>query len=120
VSGTRIGLILGVALMAAAGQACSRSSPVGPTAGVAMISGRIYFQDPLGGEPLIADAAIAVTDNDGTLRTATSNAHGFYTLSVQSGIVSITASKPGYEMKTSHFVLVVDTVLNFSLTPSEG
>jgi hypothetical protein len=114
----RTGLIFGVVAMMAGGSGCSRGSPVSPVAELATISGYIYFQDPSGGEPEIANVLISVTESDGSQRMALSNAAGFYTISVRSGRVSITASKEGYEAKVWHLVLSNDTVLNFSLTPN--
>jgi hypothetical protein len=110
-------LIFCVVATVAAGSGCNRWSPVSPVAELATISGYIYFQAPLGGEPMIADALISVKEGDGSQRMANSNAGGFYTVSVRSGSISITASKEGYEAKVWNFMLLNDTVLNFSLTP---
>jgi hypothetical protein len=84
---------------------------------LATISGHVYFQDPPRGEPMIGGVLIAVQAHDGSASRTNSNADGYYSLSVPSGSVSITASKEGYEVKTSRFVLAADTVLNFSLIP---
>jgi carboxypeptidase family protein len=107
-----------VGAMIAASGGCSPRSPLSPVADLHTISGYVYFQHPSGGEPLLANAVISVQDVDGSPRMVLSNADGFYTISVRSGQVAITASKEGYEAKVSHFVLLNDTVLNFSLDPA--
>ena len=69
------------------------------------------------GDPPLADALIEVTGVDGLKQAGYSDDDGFYTITTPPGGVAVTASKPGFETKTSEFVLQTDTVLNFSLTP---
>jgi hypothetical protein len=83
------------------------------------ISGFVYQEgSAAGGEPRLAEALITVQQVEGSPRTATSDAHGFYTVSVMSGPVSITASKSGYVARVSQVDVSDDTVLNFSLMPT--
>jgi hypothetical protein len=114
----RHGLVFCVVAMIAAGSGCSGQSPLSPEDDLATVSGHIYLRDPVGAQPLVANALIWVQEADGSQRTALSNADGYYTVSVRPGSVSITASKEGYEAKVWHFMLLNDTVLNFSLTPT--
>jgi hypothetical protein len=83
------------------------------------ISGFVYQEGTAeAGEPRLAEALITVQQVEGSPRTATSDAHGFYTVSVMSGRISITASKSGYVARASHVEVSDDTILNFSLMPT--
>jgi hypothetical protein len=83
------------------------------------ISGYVYEQDtPALGEPKLADVLMTVQQTNQSPRTARSDTVGFYTVSVRAGPVSITATKAGYETRASSFDMSMNTVLNFSLTPS--
>ena len=68
------------------------------------------------GDPPLADALVEVTGADGLKESGFSDDDGFYKIAAPPGGVTVTASKPGFETKTSEFMLVTDTVLNFSLT----
>jgi len=61
-------------------------------------------------------AYVEVTGADGLKHAGFSDDHGFYTIAAPAGRVAVTASKPGFRTRRSEFVLVTDTVLNFSLT----
>lgn len=92
--------------------------PQGPTAVPAKISGYVYQRPSADlGEPMLADVLITVEQVDGAQRTTRTNAAGFYTVFVTRGIVSISATKAGYQTNRSQFDLSSDTVLNFSLVP---
>ena len=92
--------------------------PQGPTAVPARISGYVYQRPSADlGEPMLADVLITVEQVDGAQRTTRTNAAGFYTVFVTRGIVSISATKAGYQTNRSQFDLSSDTVLNFSLVP---
>jgi hypothetical protein len=68
------------------------------------------------GEPSLSGALILVRDADGFERAAVTDGNGFYELSMRPGVVTVSASKEGYEGKTRRFSLSEDTVLNFGLT----
>jgi hypothetical protein len=109
--------VLSVALCAGL-SGCGRRLPGAPGTGFLTISGHVYEQEtPDSGEPLLAGVLITVQGASGLALTATSDAVGFYTLSIQGGIISITASKAGYESRVSSFDMLESTVLNFSLAP---
>lgn len=97
---------------------CGSRSPLSPDAGLVTISGYVYFRAPSGGEPRIDHAVISVEDDGGSQALVVTNADGFYSMAVQAGRISITASKEGFEAKAWHIQLSSDTVLNFSLTPN--
>ena len=92
--------------------------PQGPTAVPATITGHVY-QRPTAelGEPMLPDVLITIEEADGSRCTTRTNAAGFYTVSVTRGIISISATKAGYQTNRSQFELASDTVLNFSLVP---
>ena len=102
-------------------------SPVSPTnnAGTAraaadaalMISGYVYQEASLAGEPPIADVVITLRDAQGAERTATSDRRGFYLIRTPLGEVVVTAAKQGYNTSESRFDVTDSTVLNFGLTP---
>ncbi len=103
----------------AVGSGCGRQPPAAPGLGLVTISGFVYQEGTAeDGEPRLAEALITVQQVEGSPRTATSDAHGFYTVSVMSGPISITASKSGYVARASHVDLSDDTILNFSLMPT--
>jgi hypothetical protein len=115
-------IMVGVIVLAAAGIGCGSESPLAPEAvsstreaAVVTISGQVYL-NATWGEPPIGNASIAVK-RDASEWIVTTDADGFYIISVQSGHVSIVASKEGYESKSSKVILAGDTILNFSLTP---
>ena len=119
----RIGIALLAVVLAVSG--CGSPSPVAPTgtqqvaeaaAALATIRGQI-FADVDWGDPAIADALVEVRKADGATTTVRSDEDGFYQVSVRSGIVSVTASKEGYEPKTWQLLLLDHAVLNFGLTP---
>lgn len=83
--------------------------PPAPAAESATIQGRIYARVSWG-DPLLADARIEVKEVDGSETTVLSDADGFYEMAVRPGLISITASKEGYEAKTWEFTLSKDTV----------
>ena len=108
-----------VVALLAVGSGCGRQLPALPGLGFVTISGFVYQEGTAeGGEPRLAEALITVQQVEGSPRTATSDAHGFYTVSVMSGPVSITASKSGYVARASQVDVSDDTVLNFSLMPT--
>ena len=113
-----LSLSLAVAMLAVAG--CGGLSPVAPDgarpAVISTLSGQVH-ENVTWGDPPLANALIAITGADGFKHTGFSDDHGFYTIAAPPGSVAVTASKPGFEAKTAEFVLVTDTVLNFSLTP---
>src|SRR5688572_33311867 len=83
---------------------CERPLPGAPGTGFLTISGHVYEQEtPESGEPLLAGVLITVQTAKGSALTATSDGVGFYTLSIDGGIISITASKVGYESRVSRF-----------------
>lgn len=111
----RTGFIFCAAAIAA-GSGCSRGWPVSAVAELATISGYVYFQDPGGGEPQIADVLISVTEGDGSQRSALSNAAGFlHNIRAVGQRVDCCVEKRVHS-KGVHLVLSNDTVLNFSLT----
>lgn len=91
-------------------------APHAPTAVPARLSGHVY-QRPTAesGEPMLSDVVITIEQAAGSQFTTRTDAAGFYTVSVPPGIVSISATKAGYETNRSQFELSSDTVLNFSL-----
>ena len=102
-------------------------SPVSPTnnAGTAraaadaalMISGYVYQEASLAGEPPIADAVITLRDARGAENTTKSDRRGFYLIRASLGEVLVTAAKEGYNTRESRFDVTDSTVLNFGLTP---
>ena len=82
---------------------------------VPTLSGQVQ-QNVTWGDPPLADALVEVIGADGSRKTGLSDDDGFYTIATAPGSVTVRASKPGFETRTSEFVLVTDTVLNFSLT----
>ena len=82
------------------------------------ISGSVY-ESVTWGDPPLADAVVEVAGADGSKKTGISDAAGFYKIAAGPGTVTVTASKPGYETKTLEFMLVTDTVLNFSLSSEQ-
>jgi carboxypeptidase family protein len=60
---------------------------------------------------------ITVQGMAGFTRTVRTDTLGFYTVTVQVGSISITASKAGYVTRASQVDMGDSTVLNFSLTP---
>ena len=102
-------------------------SPVSPTnnAGTAraaadaalMISGYVYQEASLAGEPPIADAVITLRDAQGAENTTKSDRRGFYLIRASPGEVLVTAAKEGYNTRESRFDVTDSTVLNFGLTP---
>ena len=102
-------------------------SPVSPTddTGTAsaaaspalMISGYVYQEASLAGEPPIADAVITLRDAQGAENTATSDRRGFYLIRASLGEVVVTAAKEGYNTRESRFDVTDSTVLNFGLAP---
>ena len=102
-------------------------SPVSPTnnAGTAsaaadallMISGYVYQEASLAGEPPIADAVITLRDAQGAENTTKSDRRGFYLIRASLGEVLVTAAKEGYNTRESRFDVTDSTVLNFGLTP---
>jgi len=109
-------LLIALALLASAAH-CG-GAPQAPTAARPTVSGYVY-QSPTAalGEPSLETVLITVEQSDGTQRTALTDQSGFYAVSVLSGLVSISATKTGFETNRSQFDLVDNTVLNFSLTP---
>jgi carboxypeptidase family protein len=98
---------------------CGGASPVAPDAArlvIPTISGQVH-ESVTWGDPPLAAAVVEVTGGDGSKKTGISDDRGFYKIAVGPGNVTVTASKPGFETKTSEFLLVTDTVLNFSLAP---
>ena len=111
--------LLVVGMLAAAG--CGGSSPVSPDGGlpparISVLSGQVH-ENVTWGDPPLADALVEITGADGVKRTGLSDDNGFYSIATVPGAVTVRASKPGFEPKTSEFMLITDTVLNFSLTP---
>ena len=98
---------------------CGGPSPIAPDAAqlvIPTISGQVH-ESVTWGDPPLAAAVVEVTGGDGSKKTGISDDGGFYKIAVSPGNVTVTASKPGFEAKTSEFLLVADTVLNFSLAP---
>jgi hypothetical protein len=112
-----IALSLVAVALAVAGCGPSPVAPGGqqPLTAIPTLSGQVQ-QNVTWGDPPLADALVEVTGADGLKRTGFSDDDGFYKIVAARGTVTVTASKPGFETKTSEFVLVTDTVLNFSLT----
>jgi hypothetical protein len=109
-----IALALVAVALAVAGCGPSPVAPDGQQV-IPTLSGQVQ-QNVTWGDPPLADALVEVTGADGLKRTGFSDDDGFYKIVAAPGTVTVTASKPGFETKTSEFVLVTDTVLNFSLT----
>jgi len=80
------------------------------------ISGQVHESVDWGDPPLAA-AVVEVTGGDGVKKTGMSDGAGFYRIEAVPGSVTVTASKPGFATKTTEFMLMTDTVLNFSLAP---
>jgi hypothetical protein len=89
-----------------------------PTAIPATVSGHVY-QRPSAqyGEPMLSDVLITIETADGSQRTTRTDGTGFYSVCAARGVVSISATKEGYQVNRSQFELANDTVLNFSLAP---
>ena len=102
-------------------------SPLSPTnnAGTAraaadaalMISGYVYQEASLAGEPPIADAVITLRDAQGAENTTKRDRRGFDLIRASLGEVLVTAAKEGYNTRESRFDVTDSTVLNFGLTP---
>jgi hypothetical protein len=111
-------LFLVAVMLAAAG--CGGSSPVAPGGTLppttSTLSGQVH-ENVTWGDPPLADALVEVTGADGLKRTGLSDDDGLYKIATAPGTVTVKASKPGFATKTSEFMLMSDTVLNFSLTP---
>lgn len=112
-------LALFAAMLAVAG--CGGQSPVAPDGGrpslaISTLSGRVY-ENVTWADPPLAEALIEITGADGLKHAGFSDDHGFYAITARPGGVAVTVSKPGFEPRTSEFILETDTVLNFSLTP---
>jgi hypothetical protein len=110
-----------VALVLVAGSlvavSCGGQSPVAPglqPTVIPTVSGQVQ-ENVTWGDPPLADAVIEVVRADGSKKTGISDDDGFYRIAAEPGSVRVTASKPGYEAKSAEFMLVTDTVLNFSL-----
>lgn len=111
---TGVLVLVALGLLANCGQ-----SPHSPTATPRMVSGHVYqFGATEFGEPMLADVLITIEQADGVLLTARTNATGFYAIWATGGVISISATKPGFRAKRTQFELTDDTVLNFSLTPN--
>jgi hypothetical protein len=100
--------------------ACGRQLPGAPDdVQLLTISGYVYQQETSEfGEPKLTDVLITVSEGDRSPRTTRSDAVGFYTVSVRTGTISITAAKAGYGTRASSFDMSINMVLNFSLTPT--
>ena len=112
-----------VALVLVAGSlvaaSCGGQSPVAPAPQppkLPTISGQVQA-NVTWGDPPLANAVVEVTGADGSKRTGISDDDGFYRIATGPGSVTVTASKSGYATKSAEFMLVTDTVLNFSLAP---
>ena len=82
------------------------------------ISGHVYQQETVElGEPLLVNVLITVQDVEGSAHTAITNHHGFYTVSAPAGMLSITASKPGYASRVLALDLSTNTIVTFHLSP---
>ena len=102
-------------------------SPVSPTTNAStasaaadvplVISGYVYQEASLAGEPPIADAVITLKDAQGAENTAKSDRRGFYLIRASLGAVVVTAAKEGYNTRESQFEVTDSTVLNFGLAP---
>ena len=66
------------------------------------ISGHVYAHGTASGEPAIGDVLITVQDGRGVPHTTLSDGTGFYSVAVQAGTISITASKVGYTTRQSN------------------
>jgi hypothetical protein len=109
-------LLIALALLASIAH-CG-GAPLAPAAARPTVSGYVYQTATAAfGEPWLETVLITVEQADGSQHTALTNAGGFYTVSVLSGLISISATKAGFETNRSQFDLVNSTVLNFSLTP---
>ena len=85
---------------------CGGQLPSAPVAANRLtISGHVYAQGTSSGEPAIGDVLITVQDGQGVAQTVLSNGVGFYSVAVQAGTISITASKIGYTSRESNFDL---------------
>jgi hypothetical protein len=116
----KIRALLMVAVMLAAAS-CGGSSPVSPDGGlppsaISVLSGQVH-ENVTWGDPPLADALVEVTGADGVKRTGLSDDDGFYKIATVPGTVTVRASKPGFVPKTSEFMLITNTVVNFSLVP---
>ena len=117
-------VLLAVLLLSGCGDQISPVSPTNnaSTASAAadapvMISGYVYQEASLAGEPPIADAVITLRDAEGAESTATSDRRGFYLIRTSVGEVVVTAAKEGYNTRESRFDVTDSTVLNFGLAP---
>jgi hypothetical protein len=105
-------------VVSAACLGCGGSSPISPDASAqyATVSGWVY-EAGAAGEPPVADATIEVTRTDGSIETTRATGEGWYAVSARTGVVTMVASKEGYESKTVRFSLWADTTLNFRMNP---
>ena len=117
-------VLLALLLLSGCGDQISPVSPThtASTASAAadapvMISGYVYQEASLAGEPPIAGAVITLRDAQGAERTATSDRRGFYLIRTSPGEVVVTAAKEGYNTRESRFDVTDSTVLNFALAP---
>lgn len=71
-----------------------------------------YVRDAASGENLYWATVYDTNSKQGT----TSNAYGFFSLTIPSGEVNLLVSYVGYQKQQHHFAIVNDTILNFSLS----
>lgn len=71
-----------------------------------------YIEDTLSGERLIYATVYDTLSKRGSI----SNVHGFYSLSLSSGYVTLRFSFAGYQPVFFHFFLAKDTIINVKLT----
>ena len=123
------GPVLYLLLIALAGSGCA-ASPLAPDVpetvehrgsvddGTVTMSGWVYVSATWADPPL-ADARIDVTTADGATTTGSSDANGYYEMTVPNaaGVVSIRTSKDGYVSRSLEATLLKHTVLNFFLRP---
>jgi hypothetical protein len=122
------GPTLTVLLIALAGSGCA-ASPLAPDVPETVehrsmdgetitMSGWVYEMTTWADPPL-ADAVVEVTAANGVTTSVSSDARGYYELTVPrtAGPVSIRAAKNGYLPKSIQVTLVEHTVLNFFLSP---
>jgi hypothetical protein len=113
--------LLTICVALRSGTHCNSSVPAAPALAFT-VSGYVYAQHtPEFGEPLVADAVITARDSEGHERSAVTDSKGFYVVPARSGVVSMNASKTGYETGIAQeFTLSQNTVLNFRLIPTSA